>query len=116
MLALPANTQSNSVGMFSGEFARSPFRSSAIALTLVLQGCITAPKLDRQQQTIANGHLGLAEQVSTPIPVQAWWSAFNDPQLDRPMRQALADNPNLAQAMAGVREAQSLRRTRSLPN
>ena len=37
-----------------------------------------------------------------------WWSAFNDPQLDRLMQQALADNPSLAQAMARVREAQSL--------
>src|ERR1700722_18305444 len=94
--------------LFSGEFARSPFRSIVIALTLALQGCITAPKLDQQQQTMANEHLGLAAQVSTPIPVQAWWRAFNDPQLDRLMQQALADNPNLAQAMTRVREAQAL--------
>jgi len=92
----------------SSEFARSPSRFIVIALTLALQGCITAPKLDRQQQIIANEHLGLAAQVSTPIRVRDWWHAFNDPQLDRLMQQALADNPNLAQAMARVREAQSL--------
>src|SRR5580692_9365135 len=73
--------------LVSGECVHGPFRLIAIALTLALQGCITAPKLD-QQQMIANERLGLAAQVSTQIPVQAWWSAFNDPQLDRLMRQA----------------------------
>ena len=86
----------------------NPFRLTVIALTLALSGCITPPKLDRQQQTIADDHLGLSSQVSAPVSVQAWWSAFNDPQLDRLMQQALADNPSLAQAMARVREAQSL--------
>ena len=90
------------------EFARSPFLLIVIALTLALQACITAPKLDPPQQTIGSERLGLAAQVSTPIAVQNWWSAFNDPQLDRLMQQALADNPNLVQAMARVREAQSL--------
>jgi NodT family efflux transporter outer membrane factor (OMF) lipoprotein len=90
------------------ELARSPLRSIVIALTLALQGCITAPKLDQPQQIIANDRVGLASQVSTPIPAQTWWSAFNDPQLDRLMQRAFADNPNLKQAMARVREAQSL--------
>jgi outer membrane protein TolC len=58
--------------LVSGESVRGPFRLIVIALTLALQGCITAPKLDRL------------------------------------MRQALADNPSLTQAMARVREAQSL--------
>ena len=70
-------------------------------------GCITPPKLGPQQQTIANDHLGLSAQLSAPAPVQAWWDRFNDAQLDALMRQALADNPSLAQAMARVREAQA---------
>ena len=87
---------------------RNPLHLNVIALTLALSGCITPPKLDPQLQTIANDHLGLSSQVSAPVPVPGWWSAFNDPQLDRLMQQALADNPSLAQAMARVREAQSL--------
>jgi NodT family efflux transporter outer membrane factor (OMF) lipoprotein len=86
----------------------NPFFPTVIALTLALSGCITPSKLEPQQQVIANEHLGLASQVSGPVPVQAWWRAFNDPQLDRLMQQALADNPGLAQAMARVREAQSV--------
>ena len=83
-------------------------RLPVFALTLALSGCITPPKLEPQQQTIASDHLGLSSDVSAPVPVQTWWSTFNDPQFDRLMRQALADNPSLAQAMARVREAQSL--------
>lgn len=85
----------------------NPFRLTVITLTLALSACITPPKIDPQQQPIASDRLGLSSQESEPRPVQAWWSAFNDPQLDRLMQQALADNPSLAQAMARVREAQS---------
>jgi outer membrane protein TolC len=85
----------------------SPFRLIVSALTLALAGCITPPELDAQQQTIAKDHPGLSSQVFAPVPVQTWWSTFNDPQFDRLVQQALADNPSLAQAMARVREALS---------
>jgi NodT family efflux transporter outer membrane factor (OMF) lipoprotein len=90
------------------EMAMNPMRLAAVTLSLVVSGCITPPKLAPQQQTIANDHLGLSSEVSAPAPTQVWWTTFNDPQFDRLMRQSLADNPSLAQAMARVREAQSL--------
>jgi NodT family efflux transporter outer membrane factor (OMF) lipoprotein len=83
-------------------------RVSVIALALGLPACITPPKLDPQQPAIATENLGLSSQVLPTAPVQAWWSAFGDPQLDRLMQHALADNPDLAQAMSRVRIAQSL--------
>lgn len=86
----------------------NPFRLTITALTLALSGCITPPKLGPQPQPIANDRLGLSSQVSAPLPVPAWWSTFNDPQFDGLMQKALADNPSLAQAIARVREAQSL--------
>jgi NodT family efflux transporter outer membrane factor (OMF) lipoprotein len=82
-------------------------RLTAIALTLALPACVVPPKLDPPQQSVTNEHLGLSSQDAAPI-AQTWWSAFNDPQLDRLMQQALANNPSLAQALARVREAQSL--------
>ena len=45
----------------------NPLHLIVIALTLALSGCITPPKLDPQQQTIANDHLGLSSQVSAPV-------------------------------------------------
>jgi NodT family efflux transporter outer membrane factor (OMF) lipoprotein len=86
----------------------NPFCLIVIALALALSACITPPKLGPQQRAIASDRLGLSPEVSASVPVQAWWSTFNDPQFDSLMRQALADNPSLAQAMARVREAQSL--------
>jgi NodT family efflux transporter outer membrane factor (OMF) lipoprotein len=82
-------------------------RLSVIALIIALCGCISPPRLDSEQRAIATDHLGLSSQESIPA-AQVWWSAFNDLQLDRLMKLALADNPSLAQAMARVREAQSL--------
>jgi NodT family efflux transporter outer membrane factor (OMF) lipoprotein len=86
----------------------NPFRLTVFALILALSGCITPPKLPPPEQIIASDHLGLSSEVSGAVPAQAWWSAFNDPQFDHLMQQTLADNPSLAQAMARVREAQSL--------
>jgi len=82
--------------------------SALVALTFALPGCMTPPKLAPQQQPIASDRLGLSPQVSAPVPAPSWWSTFNDPQFDGLMLKALADNPSLAQAMARVREAQSL--------
>ena len=86
----------------------NPSRLTMTALILALSGCITPPNLGPQPQPIANDRLGLSSQVSAPLPVPAWWSTFNDPQFDGLMQKALADNPSLAQAIARVREAQSL--------
>ena len=83
-------------------------RRSLLALILALSGCITPPRLEPPQRIIAAADLGLSPQVSAPVQAQAWWSAFGDPQLDRLMEQALADNPDLEQALARVRESQAL--------
>jgi NodT family efflux transporter outer membrane factor (OMF) lipoprotein len=83
-------------------------RVMTLVLPLALLGCITPPRVEPQQQVIPPESLGLASQVSTPLPRLTWWVSLNDPQLDRLMQQALADNPTLAQAMTRVREAQSL--------
>src|SRR3546814_11747438 len=36
-----------------------------------------------------------------------WWKAFGDPQLDRLVNDALANNPSLSEALARVRGAQA---------
>ena len=42
---------------------------------------------------------------STDIPAQ-WWTLFHSPELDRMVREALANSPTLAQAMARLKQAQ----------
>jgi NodT family efflux transporter outer membrane factor (OMF) lipoprotein len=83
-------------------------RLPAIALSLALCGCVTPPKLGPEQPTIESDRLGLSSQVFAPVSATSWWGTFNDPQFDGLIQRALADNPSLAQAMARVREAQSL--------
>jgi NodT family efflux transporter outer membrane factor (OMF) lipoprotein len=84
------------------------FRLTAIAATLALSACITAPNTGPLQRPLAETDLGLAAEVSAPLPKQDWWAAFGDAQLDRLMQGALANNPGLMQAMARVREARAL--------
>lgn len=79
----------------------------AIALTTALAGCVAPPKEAVRGRALDASRLGLGS-VPAPRPNEAWWSAYGDPQLDRIMRNALADNPTLAGALARVREAQSI--------
>lgn len=85
----------------------TPFRLTAFALGLILSGCITPPKMDPQQQPLAETSLGL-QAAPAVVADAAWWSAYDDAQLNRLMQAALDGNPSLAQALARVREAQSL--------
>ena len=41
-------------------------------------------------------------------PTRSWWEKYGDPQLNRLITAALADNPDMAMAAARVRQAQSL--------
>lgn len=84
------------------------FRLTAVATTLALSACITTPYTEPRQQPLTEANLGLDTRVSAPLPVQDWWTAFGDAQLDRLMQQAVANNPSLAQAMARVRQAQAM--------
>ncbi|MDR3417646.1 MAG: efflux transporter outer membrane subunit [Nevskia sp.] len=84
------------------------FRLTAVAASLALSACITAPHTGPRLLPLAETNLGLAARASAPLPAQDWWAAFGDAQLDRLMQEALANNPGLAQAMARVREAQAM--------
>nr|WP_229223781.1 efflux transporter outer membrane subunit [Duganella sp. sic0402] len=60
-----------------------------------------------QQTASAPGVGGAAQQfaVGQEIPAQ-WWSLFQSPALDQLIRNALAQNPNMAAAEAALRQAQ----------
>jgi len=82
-------------------------RALAMLPGLMLAGCITPPKVSSATQPIDRpAQLGLG---SAPAPAQAaWWKAYEDPQLDRLMEAALADNPTLSEALARLRSAQAV--------
>jgi NodT family efflux transporter outer membrane factor (OMF) lipoprotein len=80
-------------------------RFAAAVLLLMLAGCVpngVAP----QQTAIATDTLGLGATQAPPA-AEDWWSAFDDPQLDRLVAQAVANNPNLGEALARLRAAKA---------
>lgn len=81
-------------------------RLTGVALVLTLSGCIATPQVTRFDHPLAEPQLGLSSNVA-PKPADSWWQAYGDPQLDDLMHKSLAGNPNLAQALARMREAQA---------
>lgn len=77
----------------------------AALAAILLAGCATIPHDPPQVSQLQPATLGLAAQTAA-VDAQ-WWHAFGDPQLDRLIDQALADNPSLAGALARVRAAQA---------
>jgi multidrug efflux system outer membrane protein len=73
----------------------TPFAVTAIAAAL-LAGCASTPtappKLD----------LPIATQSTSALAAEKWWTAFNDPDLDRIEDEALAHNLDLAAAITRV--------------
>lgn len=75
-------------------------------VALLLSGCASVPHVEPQVQTFTARSVGLG--AAEPAPAAGdWWKAFNDPQLDRIMADALAGNPSLDAAMARLRTAQA---------
>ena len=80
---------------------------ACMLLAALLAGCVLPQREDPHGALIEQQSLGL--QGGSPLqPITGdWWKAFNDPQLDALMDEALRDSPTLAQALARVRLAQS---------
>ena len=78
----------------------------AMAVILLLVGCATSGELSPPARPVAPAALGL--QGETPAVADAWWQAFDDPQLDALVQRALQDHPSLKGAQARVERAQAL--------
>ncbi|MDB5735272.1 MAG: transporter [Alphaproteobacteria bacterium] len=76
------------------------------AAMLLLSGCVSAPPTTPQVAQTTDSSLGLGP-APAPRFDQAWWKAFNDPQADRLVAQALDKNPSLQSALARIRAAQA---------
>jgi len=82
-------------------------RAMSLVMGLLLAGCISSHYAPPKERALENpADLGLSA-APAPVADADWWSAYQDPQLDRLLRGALADNPTLAQSLARVRGAQA---------
>ena len=82
------------------------FRWLTAALAALLCACATPPRNQAPHAPLGAASLGLAGASAVPA-ADEWWQGFADPQLDRLIRQALDDNPGMAQAQARLRLAQA---------
>ncbi|MGA7297121.1 MAG: efflux transporter outer membrane subunit [Rhodanobacteraceae bacterium] len=79
----------------------------ACVLALVLTACAGVPdRLPAPDLTAQAPLAGLPADADSSWPDAAWWLRYQDPQLDRLMRRAMADSTSLAVARTRVAEAQ----------
>lgn len=72
-----------------------------------LAACVHAPREDARGALLEPAALGLSGPAA-PEAQEPWWRAFEDPQLDRLIEEALARNPSLDQALARVRDSSAM--------
>jgi NodT family efflux transporter outer membrane factor (OMF) lipoprotein len=97
--------------------------SLLIAVGIVLlAGCTVGPRYrapapptvgsytpaPQPSETVSSaGNVGAVQHLNPAMDVPAqWWTLFHSPELDRLVREALANSPTLAQATARLKEAQ----------
>ena len=78
----------------------------AVALAAATLAACAPTDIKPQLTAQASQTLGLAGAART-VPVDAWWAAFGDPQLDRIMADAIAANPSLEATAARLRAARA---------
>ena len=81
------------------------------AALLGLGACAVGPHYsvpDTSQLVPGAYPVGALAQPSTVAPVDAWWEAFGDPQLDELVNAAFAGSPDLAVAESRVAQARAL--------
>jgi NodT family efflux transporter outer membrane factor (OMF) lipoprotein len=87
---------------------------ASAAMALALAGCADMGRIAPRSRTLpandlaAGAAIGAAVMADAQWPAERWWHAFGDPQLDRLVDAALADNPGLKAVQARVRQAAAL--------
>ncbi len=90
--------------------ARSTYLTAMLTASIVCSACAVGPKYAPPQPQIAASFRAAASPTPTTAPqadLAAWWRAFGDSMLDKVVGQAIAENLDLAQAVARVRQAQA---------
>ena len=90
-----------------GVLRRAPLAPMLAAL--LLAGCASTGQLPPAAQAVQATQLGLSNSPANAadFPKDDWWTQFNEPELNRLIAQALADNPGLQETQARLRQAQA---------
>lgn len=82
-----------------------------LALCILLSACTVGPDYRPPELSMpSQWHAAAPDSAPEPDPeLRSWWRRFEDPQLDGLIDRALADNVDLAVALARVEEVRALR-------
>ncbi|MDR3413754.1 MAG: efflux transporter outer membrane subunit [Formivibrio sp.] len=89
--------------------SRLPNVLLSMAISLALSACAVGPNYIKPESTMPQAfkHAGTAT-MTVPLALDAWWSHFNDPVLTRIIERVLAQNLDLAAALARVDQARAV--------
>lgn len=94
-------------------------RRLSLGWALLLSACTVGPDWHTPTAPLPD-HWQAAPEGAAPLPAdRAWWQDFGDPALNALVTRALADNPDMAQALARVDQARAeagLTRDSQLPS
>lgn len=84
-------------------------RYPLILLATALGGCTVGPDYQRPEMDMIENryHLPVAEKSADSLASVEWFEVFSDPYLEKLIRTALAQNPDLGVALARIDEAQA---------
>lgn len=80
--------------------------AAPLLAALLLAGCASTEGIAPTARLTQPQQLGL-QAVQTAFPKTDWWADFHDPELDRLITTALADNPTLQVAQARLAQARA---------
>lgn len=80
---------------------------AAIGTCLLLAGCATSrPAAQLALPQLPANFVAASPAQAAPV-AERWWTQFDDPQLDRLVEEAVADNPAIGKALARLRQARA---------
>ena len=83
---------------------------SGLMLSILLGGCSVGPKYKAPTPALTPFHNSVdssAAANASPLPLDRWWTGFNDPKLETVVQRALNNNLDLAAALARVDQARA---------
>ena len=81
----------------------------ALALVSLLAGCAMGPNPPKPDLHVPAAFEAPTDVIQPGIPLERWWSGYNDPQLESLVGQALANAPDARSARARLDEAIAVR-------
>jgi NodT family efflux transporter outer membrane factor (OMF) lipoprotein len=82
---------------------------SVLLIPLALEACAVGPNYVKPETALTPFHNAApVVQAAAPVPLDSWWTGFNDPMLVTVVQRALDQNLDLAAALGRVQQARAV--------